>query len=150
MSWFTAPPAVIAPAIQREIATAAHELIGVAISLIQSGAVGINNGKPENILQLAQRLKKELGVDTGTVETSPIYRDATPQNRQEVSNRLRMMRAFLDGAIKKAQNPLLLERGVTTEKTVLTDDIHEDFVQVLYQLRGVTEILKKSEQQRAA
>ena len=151
MSWFTAPPAVTAPAVQRGIATVAHERIGAAMSFIQSGAVGINSGKPENILQLAQRLRTELGIiSSSNVEQSILYKDASNQNRQEVGNRLKMIRAYLEGAKNKAENKRLLERGVTTEKSALIKDIQQDFIQVLYNLRALERLLLQSERQRVA
>lgn len=146
----TTPPPIIAPEVQRAIAVTAHERLGVAVSLIQSGVVRPDS-KPESIFQLTQRLRTELGlVASSNVESSPIYLDASPKYRQEVGNRLRMMRALLEGAAKKTQDKTLLQRGVNSEKTAVLDDIHQDFVLILGNIRAIERLLQRSEQQRAA
>lgn len=153
MGWFTSTPPptiVVAPEVQRAIATAAHERLGVAVSLIQSGVI-TSNSKPDSVLQLAQRLRTELGlVASSDVERSPIYSDASVNRRKEVANRLRMIRALLEGAARKAQDKTLLQPGVNSEKTEILDDIHQDFVLVLGNIRFIEQLLVKSEQQRAA
>jgi len=150
MGWFSSPPPVIAPEVQREIAHAAHERLGVAVSLIQSSVI-TPNSRPDSVVQLVQRLRTELGlVASSNVEKSPIYIDGKGPYQQDVGNRLKMIRAFLEGAARKAQDPLLLQPGVNSDKKAVTDDIHEDFVQVLRNIRALESLLKKSEERRAA